>query len=57
MNSPQVSAAGLIVGGEQRLSTIDTHKFVIKNWKGFVKIALETGASFKSFTLVGKLVV
>lgn len=41
------SAAGLIVGGEreQRQSAPNTYKFVLKNRKGFVRIALKTGAS------------
>lgn len=41
------SAAGLIVGGEreQRLSTPNAYNFVLKNRKGFVRIALKTGAS------------
>ncbi len=41
------NAAGLIVGGEreQRQSAPDTYKFVLKNRKGFVRIALKTGAS------------
>lgn len=41
------SAAGLIVGGvrEQRFTDKDTYKFVLKTRKGFVRIALQTGAS------------
>lgn len=41
------TAAGLIVGGarEQRLAEPNVYKFVLKNRKGFVKIALRTGAS------------
>lgn len=41
------SAAGLIVGGEreQRYVAPNTYKFVLKNRKGFVRIALKTGAS------------
>ncbi|XP_037036414.1 diacylglycerol O-acyltransferase 2-like protein 6 [Bradysia coprophila] len=41
------SAVGLIVGGEreQRIAANDTYKFVLKNRKGFVRIALKTGAS------------
>lgn len=41
------SAAGLIVGGEreQRQTVPKAYKFVLKNRKGFVRIALKTGAS------------
>lgn len=41
------TAVGLIVGGEreQRLSANDAYKFVLKSRKGFVRIALRTGAS------------
>lgn len=41
------SAAGLIVGGvrEQSYAAPDTYKFVLKTRKGFVRIALKTGAS------------
>ncbi|XP_037029113.1 2-acylglycerol O-acyltransferase 1-like [Bradysia coprophila] len=41
------NAAGLIVGGvrEQRLTDHDSYKFVLKTRKGFVRIALKTGAS------------
>ncbi|KAG4072136.1 hypothetical protein HA402_015635 [Bradysia odoriphaga] len=41
------SAVGLIVGGEreQRFAAKDTYKFVLKNRKGFVRIAIKTGAS------------
>ncbi|KAJ6617792.1 2-acylglycerol O-acyltransferase 2, partial [Pseudolycoriella hygida] len=41
------SAAGLVVGGEreQRHAAPNIYKFVLKNRKGFVKIALKTGAS------------
>lgn len=41
------SAVGLIVGGEreQRLSAPNTYKFVLKNRKGFIRIALKAGVS------------
>lgn len=41
------SGVGLIVGGEreQRHSEPNSYKFVLKNRKGFVRIALKTGVS------------
>lgn len=41
------TAAGIIVGGEreQRYAAPNVYKFVLKNRKGFVRIALKAGAS------------